>query len=127
MLWYRRVSYLLSTEGSDIITEQFYFSRRDAFCLFYDSKTKEIKGLNGSGRSPERLTIDHVRKRGIHGSKIPITDLNAVTVPGAAACWIDTIESFGNGKVSRKDIFAPAIRFAENGYANEHMNDNVAG
>lgn len=87
----------------------------DAFCLFYDAKTKKIKAINGSGHSPEKLTIDFIRRRGITGSKIPLTDLNSVTVPGAAACWIDTIEKFGSGKVTTGDIFAPAIRFAEEG------------
>jgi gamma-glutamyltranspeptidase len=55
---------------------------RDAFCLFYDAKTKTVQALNGSGHSPEKLTIDHVRKQGITGSKIPLTNLNSVTVPG---------------------------------------------
>lgn len=57
---------------------------RDGFCLFYNARTKEIKGLNGSGRSPEKLTIDHVRQRGITGPRIPPHDLNSVTVPGVS-------------------------------------------
>lgn len=88
---------------------------RDAFCLFYDAKTKSVKALNGSGRSPEKLTMDHVRKQGITGSKIPLTDLNSVTVPGAAAAWVDTIENFGSGKVTLGEILEPAIRLAEEG------------
>ena len=55
---------------------------RDAFCLFYDAKTKKVKALNGSGRSPEKLSIDYLRQRGITSKKIPVTDINAVTVPG---------------------------------------------
>jgi gamma-glutamyltranspeptidase/glutathione hydrolase len=55
---------------------------RDAFCLFFDAVTKKIKGINGSGRSPKRLTLDYIRKQGITGRHIPLTDLNAVTVPG---------------------------------------------
>ena len=38
--------------------------------------------LNGSGRSPEKLSIDYVRQRGITGTRIPWQDLNSVTVPG---------------------------------------------
>lgn len=57
-------------------------NRRDAFCLFYDAKTKEVKALNGSGHSPQKLTIDYARSRGIKTRSIPLTDLNSVTVPG---------------------------------------------
>jgi len=54
----------------------------DAFCLFYDARTKKVKALNGSGRSPAKLTLDYVRQRGINGGQIPLSDLNSVTVPG---------------------------------------------
>ena len=60
----------------------FLISRtRDGFCLFYNAGTKEVNALNGSGRSPEKLTIDHIRRRGIAGPRIPSHDLNSVTVP----------------------------------------------
>lgn len=88
----------------------------DAFCLFFDAKTKKVTALNGSGRAPSKLTIDHLRQRGIKGNSIPLTDLNSVTVPGAAAAWLDTIEHLGSGKVSVAEIFDPAIRLAENGH-----------
>ena len=55
---------------------------RDAFCLFYNAQTKNVQALNGSGHSPEKLTMDYVRQRGIDGLEIPHTDLNSVTVPG---------------------------------------------
>jgi gamma-glutamyltranspeptidase/glutathione hydrolase len=55
---------------------------RDAFCLFYDAKTGAVKALNGSGRAPKRLNIDYIRQRGIEGRRIPLNDLNTVTVPG---------------------------------------------
>jgi hypothetical protein len=40
-----------------------------------------------------------------------------VTVPGAAAGWLDTVEKFGSGRVTIKDILTPAIKLAEDGYA----------
>lgn len=56
--------------------------RRDAFCLFYDAQSKTVKAFNGSGRSPEKLTIDYARQQGVTGNSIPASNLNSVTVPG---------------------------------------------
>ena len=58
-----------------------FMGTRDAFCLFYDAKTKTVKALNGSGRAPADLDIDYALSRG-HKDRIPLTDLNSVTVPG---------------------------------------------
>ncbi|KAF7306814.1 hypothetical protein MIND_00473100 [Mycena indigotica] len=87
----------------------------DAFCLFYDAKSKTVKALNGSGRSPRKLTLEYARQRGLNGRAIPLTDLNSVTVPGAAAAWVDTVEQLGSGNVTVADVLAPAIRLAEEG------------
>ncbi|GAA5824946.1 hypothetical protein JCM3770_006715 [Rhodotorula araucariae] len=87
----------------------------DGFCLFYDAKTKEVKALNGSGRAPAALTLDKVRELGIKGGEIPFLDINAVTVPGCAAVWCDTIELLGSGQMKMADVLAPAIRMAEAG------------
>ncbi|GLB44913.1 putative gamma-glutamyltranspeptidase [Lyophyllum shimeji] len=86
----------------------------DAFCLFYDAATKTVKSLNGSGRSPKKLTLEYALQQGWEGH-IPLNDVNTVTVPGAAAAWVDTIEHFGNGAVTVKDVLEPAIRLAEEG------------
>lgn len=92
-----------------------YGSCSDAFCLFYDASTKKVKALNGSGRSPAALTIDVARAAGIKGDSIPLTNLNSVTVPGAAAAWLDSVEAFGKHDVTFAEIMAPAIRLAEEG------------
>ncbi|KAG6814055.1 hypothetical protein H0H92_003102 [Tricholoma furcatifolium] len=96
----------------------------DAFCLFYDAKTKKVSALNGSGRSPEKLTIEYARSRG-HVGRIPLTDLNSVTVPGAAAAWVDTISKFGSGKLSVADVLEPAIRMAEEGIPVSEIHSNA--
>lgn len=88
----------------------------DAFCLFYDAKTKTVKAFNGSGRSPEKLSIDYVREQGVTGDSIPASNLNCVTVPGAAAAWVDTVEKLGSGNVTLAEVLAPAIRLAEEGH-----------
>ncbi|RIB30488.1 gamma-glutamyltranspeptidase [Gigaspora rosea] len=78
----------------------------DCFCLFYDAKTKKVCGLNGSGRSPAKLTLDYVLNNfpDLDGKKqIPQLNINAVTVPGAAAGWVDTWKS------AEKDLLNASI------------------
>ena len=38
-----------------------------------------------------------------------------MTVPGAAAAWVDTVEKFGSGKITLNEVLAPAIQLAEEG------------
>ncbi|KAJ3415735.1 hypothetical protein HDV05_004199 [Chytridiales sp. JEL 0842] len=88
----------------------------DLFTLFFDAKSGVVKGLNGSGRAPESLTLARCRELGIDGESIPTRNINAVTVPGAAAGWVDTVETFGSGKLTLGQILEPAIRLAEEGF-----------
>lgn len=90
------------------------------FCLYWDAKTKKVHSLNGSGRSPKNTTLEQVRKEleikpGTNGS-IPITSALAVTVPGAAAGWCDTVDKFGSGKLTMEQILTPAIELGEKGF-----------
>jgi gamma-glutamyltranspeptidase/glutathione hydrolase len=39
-----------------------------------------------------------------------------VTVPGAAAGWVDTVEKFGSGNLTLEQILTPAIELAEEGF-----------
>ena len=41
--------------------------RTDVFCLYWDAKSKTVKGVNGSGKSPKALTLAHVRSQGFKG------------------------------------------------------------
>ncbi|MCJ1307708.1 hypothetical protein MMC25_001356 [Agyrium rufum] len=92
----------------------------DMFCLYYDAKTKKVRSLNGSGRAGAAITLEGMKKDlGIPErkiGKIPMTSVQAVTVPGAAAGWIDTVEKFGSGKLSMEQILMPAIELGENGF-----------
>jgi len=85
----------------------------DAFCLFFDAKTKKVKGLNASGRAPSALNIEYLSEHGITGS-LPPESPHTVTVPGAAAGWVDTIEHFGS--MAMHDVLTPAIRLGEEGF-----------
>lgn len=90
------------------------------FCLFYNSKTKKVHALNGSGRYPGGASLEQVRKDlnlapGAPGS-IPMLSALATTTPGAAAGWVDTVEKFGSGKLSMEQILQPAIEMGEQGF-----------
>ena len=91
----------------------------DAFCVYYDAKTKTVKGLNGSGRSPAALTRAIAEARGgprggaAVGGMLDEASAHCVTVPGAAACWADAVEKFGRAPLA--DVLAPAIELAEAG------------
>jgi gamma-glutamyltranspeptidase/glutathione hydrolase len=92
----------------------------DMFCLFYNAKTKKVHALNGSGRYPGDATLEKVRKDldlapGAQGT-LPMLHALAVTTPGAAAGWVDTIEKFGSGKLSLEQILQPAIELGEEGF-----------
>lgn len=99
----------------------------DMFCLYYDAATKTVSALNGSGRSGAQCTLERVRADlGIppsqqHGAKIPMTSVHAVTVPGAAAGWVDTVARFGSGRLTMSQILAPAIELGENGFPVSEM------
>ena len=43
-------------------------------------------------------------------------DINAVTILGAAAGWLTTLEAVGTKKLSAEEILTPAIKLAEDGY-----------
>jgi gamma-glutamyltranspeptidase/glutathione hydrolase len=92
----------------------------DMFCLFYDAKTKKVSALNGSGRAGKKCTLETIRKdlglKEGQGGKVPVDSVHAVTVPGAAAGWVDTVERFGSGKLRMWEILAPAIEMGEKGF-----------
>lgn len=92
----------------------------DMFCLFYNAETKKVHALNGSGRAARNVNLERMRKDlglkpGQSGS-IPMTSVHAITTPGAAAGWVDTVERFGSGKLSLEQILAPAIELGEEGF-----------
>ena len=84
----------------------------DAFAIVYWSKTKELKGLNASGRAPRSLTRDYFVKKNL--KSIPNGGMEAVTVPGAFDGWVALVDKYGTMKMA--DLLAPAIAYAENGF-----------
>ena len=92
----------------------------DMFCLFYNAKTKKVESINGSGRAPANTSLASLRKelgmRQGQKGRIPMSSVHSVTTPGAAAGWVDTVEKYGNGKLSLEKILEPAIELAEEGF-----------
>ncbi|RAK87827.1 gamma-glutamyltranspeptidase family protein [Aspergillus costaricaensis CBS 115574] len=90
------------------------------FCLFYDSGTRKVHGINGSGRAPMSLTLDTARRLLAipprEPGRIPLNSVLAITTPGAAGGWVDTIERFGSRNLSLGQILKPAISLAEDGF-----------
>ena len=92
----------------------------DMFILYWDAATKTVKAMNGSGRSGANCTLKRIRKDlGIpdgYPSAIPMQSVHSVTIPGATAGWVDTVERLGSGKLSLSQILSPAIKLGENGF-----------
>lgn len=89
----------------------------DAFCLFYNGQTGEIKGLNGSGRAAEAQSLDYMESCGFSAdAPPPVFHALNVTVPGAAACWCDTLQLFGSQKLSLQDVLSGAVELAQSGF-----------
>jgi len=84
----------------------------DLFALVYWSKTRELRGLNASGRAPRALNLDHFAKKGIR--EMPADGMEPITVPGAVDGWTTLLDKYGTMKLA--DVLAPAIEYAENGF-----------
>ena len=84
----------------------------DGFMLVYWSRTKELKGLNASGRAPKALTLDYFAKKKI--TKMPEFGMGSITVPGAFDGWVTLLDKYGTMKLA--DLLRPAIDTAENGF-----------
>jgi gamma-glutamyltranspeptidase/glutathione hydrolase len=84
----------------------------DIFAIIWDAKTQKLYGLNGSGRSPYSLTLDYFKQNKI--KQIPPYGVLPVSVPGTVDGWFEMHKRFG--KLPMKENFAPAIRYAREGF-----------
>ena len=84
----------------------------DLFAIVWDAKTKKLYGLNGSGRSPRALTLQHFQEQGL--TKIPPYGPLPVSVPGAVDGWFELHGRFG--RLPMKEVLDPAIRYAREGF-----------
>src|SRR3989454_8641177 len=84
----------------------------DLFLIYWDAKSGKLYGLNASGWAPRGLSIEFLKKQGI--TAMPQDGIHSVTVPGTVEAWSQAHKRFG--KLPWKEIFGPAIYYAEHGY-----------
>jgi gamma-glutamyltranspeptidase/glutathione hydrolase len=84
----------------------------DLFALVWDPKTQKLHGLNASGRAPLALTADKVPPE--KDGTVPLYSPYSWTVPGCADGWFELHAKFG--KLPMKELLAPAIHYAEDGF-----------
>ena len=89
----------------------------DLFAIYWNARTGKLYGLNSSGWAPKALTIEHLKSKG--ETRMPGAGIDSVTVPGAVEGWNELHQRFG--RLAWKDLFAPAIFYAENGFAVQEM------
>ena len=84
----------------------------DCFALISREGSTDIRGYNGSGRTPAAATEQWYREAGI--TTIERHSPHAVTVPGAVEAWARLVKD--HGRMSLAEILAPAIALARDGY-----------
>ncbi len=84
----------------------------DLFAIVWDAKTQKLYGLNASGRSPKKLTLQYFKDQELE--KIPSHGPLPVSVPGCVDGWFELHGKFGQLKM--EEILAPAIKYADDGF-----------
>ena len=95
----------------------------DVFALVYDSKTKSVKALNGSGKSSIKTDINKLDEMGLNS--IPLDGQNsgmAVSVAGCVDAWDQLLDKFGT--FSLDTVLAPAIDYAQDGFGVSEITAN---
>ncbi|MEM9173227.1 MAG: gamma-glutamyltransferase [Pseudomonadota bacterium] len=88
----------------------------DLYAIVLDAETKQVAGLNASGRSPKGLTRDELQSRldALGRRNIPPRGALPVSVPGAVDGWFELHKRYG--KLPMREVLAPAIAYARDGF-----------
>jgi gamma-glutamyltranspeptidase/glutathione hydrolase len=88
----------------------------DLFAIVWSAKDQKLYGLNASGRSPLSLSYDQMKAElaKLGRTTIPSRGLLPISVPGAVDGWFELHGKFG--KLPMRDVLAPAIRYAREGF-----------
>ena len=84
----------------------------DLFAIYREARTGRLSGINASGWSPKNLTLSRIKEKG--HTVMPSTGILSVTVPGCVDGWEKLHKRFG--RLPWKEVLAPAIYYAENGF-----------
>ena len=85
----------------------------DGFAVVYDARRQEVLGLNGSGVAAAGATREHYAAQGLR--LMPLEGVHSVGVPGAVAFYETMWKRWGT--IPWAELWAPAIRLAEDGVA----------
>lgn len=85
----------------------------DLFAIVWNPQDLQLHGLNASGRAPAAMTLEKARAAA-GGDRLPDYGPLTVTVPGCVDGWVALHERFG--RLSLKDVLAPAVRYARDGF-----------
>jgi gamma-glutamyltranspeptidase / glutathione hydrolase len=92
----------------------------DLLAIVWEARTGKLFGLNASGRSPRRATLEALRSRGL--SELPEAGPLSWSVPAAVDGWETLRSRFGSRSLS--ELLQPAIALAEEGFP---VSDVIAG
>jgi len=88
----------------------------DLFAIVWDAGTRQLYGLNASGRSPIGLSFKNLQAElaelGVTG--IPPHGVLPISVPGAVDGWFELHQRFGC--LPMAEILEPAAQYAEEGF-----------
>jgi gamma-glutamyltranspeptidase/glutathione hydrolase len=93
----------------------------DMFSLYYDSRDKEVKCVNGSGRCPGNLNLDVLKKElpdgkgGVDNNRHR-KSVHSITIPGAARGWEEFYARHSSGIFTFAELLEPAAKLAEDGF-----------
>lgn len=87
----------------------------DVFALLWDSQTKQMRAMNGSGRAAAAADPLVLKQRGHKIMPIDGEDVvYSITVPGTVDAWATLLEN--GGSMTFKEVLQPAINYAKQGF-----------
>jgi len=83
----------------------------DLYAVVWDAKTRQLYGLNASGRSPRGMSLADLQGRRLQ--QIPANGPLGVSVPGCVDGWFALHQRFGSTPMA--SLLAPTIAYARDG------------
>jgi len=84
----------------------------DGFMLYAPKGSDKIIGFNGSGKAPQKATIERLKQDGV--KSIGPYSPHSVTIPGAIDMWSQVVADHGTMELGR--LLEDAIHYAADGY-----------